>query len=219
MKDRAPRGLAGGTGACSRSSTGGSDDERREPSWGVVCGGREGPESPTIRRNQILGELVTQSMATAHIEIPLSNWHEPALVDIDDFDVVSGYTWRQRKKPADWVRYAHATKRKKLVVMHTLLTGWSLVDHINRNGLDNRRSNLRPATTAENARNSKLYENNTSGYRGVSWHKRDRCWRTQIKVSGKLLELGRFQSPEEAARAYDEASLRYHGEFGRRNFT
>ena len=90
------------------------------------------------------------------------------------------------------------------------------VDHINNNTLDNRRSNLRVCTIPENSRNCKKYRNNTSGFKGVSWNVRIKKWQAYISIGGsKNKNLGCYNTPEEAYKAYCEASKKYHGEFGR----
>jgi hypothetical protein len=88
------------------------------------------------------------------------------------------------------------------------------VDHINCNTLDNRRENLRLCTMTENMRNRGKYHNNTVGYRGVTFHKRDNRFQAQIRIDGKRLFLGYFLTAEDAHEAYKEASIKYHGEFG-----
>lgn len=92
------------------------------------------------------------------------------------------------------------------------------VDHINGNPLDNRRVNLRFATPSENARNRGRASNNTSGFKGVNWNKKHGKWLASIMVDGKRLFLGGFTVAEDAARAYDKAARKYHGEFARTNF-
>jgi hypothetical protein len=93
------------------------------------------------------------------------------------------------------------------------------VDHINHNGLDNRRENLRPATPAQNAQHRrKCRTKNTSKYRGVYWNKRAKKWPSRILVNSKSILLGYFDEEEEAAKAYDRAARKYYGEFAELNF-
>ncbi len=92
------------------------------------------------------------------------------------------------------------------------------VDHVNRNRLDNRRSNLRIATDLQNHFNTVKRSHNTTGYKGVSrYHKLDR-WYARIALHGKVYYLGIHNSPEEAARAYDAKARELFGEFAWTNF-
>lgn len=92
------------------------------------------------------------------------------------------------------------------------------VDHINNNGLDNRRSNLRLSTIAQNQHNAKISSANSSGYKGVSFDRKDRKWAANITKNCKLLSLGRFTSIVDAALAYDKAAVRLRGEFAKTNY-
>ena len=92
------------------------------------------------------------------------------------------------------------------------------VDHINGNPLDNRKSNLRICTNAENQRNRGVNKNNTSGYKGVCWAKQNKKWKARIKHNGKLIHLGYYKDKEEAARAYDKKAKELHGEYAYLNF-
>ena len=87
------------------------------------------------------------------------------------------------------------------------------VDHINRVSTCNSKNNLRLATRSDNQRNKKIQRNNTSGYKGVCWDKARNKWKSGIHVNGKIINLGRFDTKEEAARVYNEAALKYFGEF------
>ena len=86
-------------------------------------------------------------------------------------------------------------------------------DHINGNGLDNRKSNLRVCYNYQNARNQKLRPNSNSGFKGVSLIKDRNKWVAQIKVNGKVKYLGAYTLKEEAARAYNKAAKELFGEF------
>lgn len=100
--------------------------------------------------------------------------------------------------------------------LHTFLTGYSMTDHRNGDGLDNRRANLRPADASLNAAN-RIRLRGKSGYRGVTRHKCGR-WQAAICVRGERRYLGLHSSPEEAARAYDFAAVAAFGEYARPNF-
>ncbi len=81
------------------------------------------------------------------------------------------------------------------------------IDHINRNGLDNRRGNLRVATPAQNVYNRGLQDNNTSGFMGVVWNQSCKKWQAQIKVASRLKYLGVFADKQDAANAYQSEKL------------
>ena len=87
------------------------------------------------------------------------------------------------------------------------------VDHRDRNGLNNQRHNLRPATTSRNSANKPGNRNNTSGFKGVFWDKSKRLWLASIRVNYKQLHLKRWPTQLEAARAYNAAAIKYFGEF------
>lgn len=89
------------------------------------------------------------------------------------------------------------------------------VDHINGNGLDNRRQNIRTCTHSQNMMNKKIYKNNRSGYKGVYRDKGK--WRVQLKRGGKRLYDGYFEDPKEAAIAYNTNAVIHFGEFARLN--
>lgn len=149
-----------------------------------------------------------------------------AIVDDDDYEWLMHYTWsfnvvRNRRT----VGYARTTvkraDRHKTVMMHRLILEappGKQVDHINGNGLDNRRANLRLATASQQQQNRALGKNNTSGYKGVGWWPRQRRWHASIQYHGEIIHLGYFKSKEAAARAYDRAARKYFGEFAYTNF-
>jgi hypothetical protein len=87
------------------------------------------------------------------------------------------------------------------------------VDHINHDGLDNRRANLRVCSHAENIRNKRKSRGTSSIYKGVSWHKSRGKWEAYIIVSGRKTHLGLYADEAEAARAYNEAAREMFGEF------
>jgi ribosomal protein S19 len=119
--------------------------------------------------------------------------------------------------------YLHVSVKRKLLLVHRLAYFLvtqeepKYVDHKNGDRQDNRLSNLRACTQSQNCGNSKLHAHNTSGYRGVSFIAASRKWHAQIKVFGKQTYLGRFDTPLEAARCYDQAARKHFGSFARLN--
>lgn len=91
------------------------------------------------------------------------------------------------------------------------------IDHINGDRTDNRKSNLRICGKSENIKNVKKRKDNTSGWKGVRWLKNRRKWLACLQVDGKYKHLGHFNTPEEAAKAYNRGAIKYHGEFAKLN--
>jgi hypothetical protein len=150
-------------------------------------------------------------------EIPLTRGLV-AVVDAADYDDLAQFKWHVAANDTSGPYAVRSTKsqgkRAKERMHRRLLPAALIVDHINGNGLDNRRSNLREATTAENMRNrSGLAIDNTSGYRGVHWRKDRQKWRAWICVDHRGRHLGLFGTAEEAAYAFDDAALKLFGDY------
>jgi hypothetical protein len=101
--------------------------------------------------------------------------------------------------------------------MHCFIMGGTGVDHEDGKGLNNQKFNLRTATVKQNNRHANLRADNISGHKGVHWNKHCKKWHAQICVSGRKIHLGLFNAPEDAARVYDVAALKYHGKFALTN--
>ena len=146
------------------------------------------------------------------------------LVDDEDYETLSQYRWRALKgSQRTWyaARNIKVAGKNMTIMMHREIINAPeniFVDHINMDALDNRRENLRLCSKQENCCNKGKFSNNTSGYKGVSWDKRGERWVAQIRVNLSSKHLGYFDTPEDAARAYDKAARQYHGEFARTNF-
>ncbi len=146
-----------------------------------------------------------------------------AIVDDEDFPLVSAYRWAVILKKGGRYCYAYTTVdvngKKRPVEMQRFLMGSRpgvfYVDHINGDGLDNRRCNLRWATAAQNQANQRRTRG-SSVFKGVGWHKGK--WQARIRVNQVRRSLGRFYSEVEAAKAYDAAAVRAWGEFAATNF-
>lgn len=147
--------------------------------------------------------------------IPLTQGYT-ATIDAADVPLVEGYNWTVIVRK--YTTYVYRNDRGRGLLLHRLLMGdpeGLTVDHRDGDGLNNTRQNLRVATKAENNRNQRRHDRNTSGHKGVSWHKRDKRWRACIHVNNRYIHLGHFVNIEDAVAAYENASAELHGEFGR----
>lgn len=154
------------------------------------------------------------------ILVPLTQGKH-AIIDCADAEKILPFRWHFAKGYAKRYRLAHEMPGSQKIRMHReiLVTEPGReVDHINRDGLDNRRCNLREASRSQNITNRALLSRNTSGFRGVSWFKPHGLWRARIKVNGSEKDLGYFKDINDAARAYDDAARKYHGDFANLNF-
>jgi hypothetical protein len=152
--------------------------------------------------------------------IPLKNINKKViaytLVDDVDYDELSKLKWAK-----DTYGYAVNCQyignyRSKSIKMHRVITNAPQgldVDHINRDKLDNRRSNLRICTRTQNNINQPARANNTSGYKGIGWDKERSKWKAQIKIKGKTKAIGRYKSLEDAREAYLTVAKEVYGNY------
>jgi len=146
--------------------------------------------------------------------------HRYAIVDPEDYEKIAVDDW-QLYNNHNCKYYAARIEDCKIVFMHRQIMGnpaGKVIDHRNREGLDNRKSNLRLATHSQNNCNRKQIQG-SSKYRGVNYVKNRKKWRAAINYNRIYKHLGFFENEEDAARAYDEAAKIYHGEFATLNFT
>jgi hypothetical protein len=138
-----------------------------------------------------------------------------AIVDNEDYDMLSQFNWCYSQ-----VGYAVSRIDNKVRYLHRILLGENslYVDHINRNKLDNRRSNLRVCDGTQNNANIPKPKTNTSGYKGVHWAKNAGKWVAQIWVRGEYNYLGLIEDVSDAAMEYDRAATENFGEFASVNF-
>jgi len=148
------------------------------------------------------------------VRIHLSNGMD-AIVDFDDYEKVCHLHWSPKSgRCGTGIWYAVSGG----IGMHRFLMG-CLADHRDGDGLNNRRSNLRPCTPAQNKRNArKCARPCTSMYKGVRFHKNRGLFEASVYADGKRTYLGAFSHEDDAAWAYDSAALELHGEFARINF-
>jgi len=149
--------------------------------------------------------------------IPLTHGKFAIVDDVDFEKVTAQCKWRTLSgKNGKFYAVAHRWGNDSMHVFLMKPPQGMKVDHVNGNGLDNRRENLRIATNSQNGMNRGKFRNNTSGYKGVVFQ--GGKWQAQINVLSTRIRKGGFASAEEAAHAYDEMALKYHGEFAYLNF-
>jgi len=149
-----------------------------------------------------------------------------ALVDDEDFEELNKVKWCTVKGKNTYyaVRGVRVAELKKNIgfKMHRVVLGLTdskiFVDHIDGNGLNNQKSNLRPSSLSENRRNSKANKTGTSIYKGVCWNTESKKWRSKITFNGKTIFIGYFLNEEECAKAYDKKAKELFGEFAYLNF-
>ena len=135
-------------------------------------------------------------------------------IEATDLPLVAEHRWCRTRSG-----YPVTRSKGRVVYLHRLLVpGDFQVDHRDRDKTNARRENLRTCGPLENARNTSLGKNNRTGFKGVSRSTNGRPWRSRIMVNRREIGLGRFDSAEEAARAYDDAAARFHGGFASPNF-
>lgn len=153
-------------------------------------------------------------------KVPISKGKYLAIIDDIDYDRIKKYKWSAYN--GSHASYAKAYIDGKYTFMHRYILGLKTgdkkrVDHINHDGLDNRRKNLRICTQQQNLYNMGIAAHNTSGYKGVYWHKHREKWVTGFKMGGKRVHLGIFEDKHMAAKMYNCCSRILHGEFAYQN--
>lgn len=150
------------------------------------------------------------------ILLPITGGEVRVDADIDMIRLVCAFSWH-----VDADGYAAGFVNGKRTLVHRVILGIEddrLGDHANLDRLDNRRSNLRIATRAQNGWNRQKRTDNTSGFKGVYFCRATKRWRAEIRANRVAHKLGRFDTPVQAALAYDRAAIRLHGEFARTSF-
>lgn len=142
-------------------------------------------------------------------------------VDDDDFEKLNKIRWYIIKACNTFYAVGNYNARMHRIIMGLNSNNNLVIDHIDGNGLNNQKSNLRICMTRENGKNIRVDNkgtlNSISKYKGVRWHKHNALWNARIMVDGKRIDLGGFGDEVEAAYAYNIAAIEYHGEFANLN--
>jgi len=152
-------------------------------------------------------------------EIPLTNSNIVSIVSDEDFPVLSRWKWRLDER-GYVIRKEHVSrdpvtkvKKTRIVQMHRQVMNFPvglLVDHCNGVKTDNTKNNLRTVTETQNQQNRGMQKNNTTGFKGVTLHKKAGKYIAHIGINGKTKYLGLFDCPIKASEAYEAAAILYH---------
>ena len=151
--------------------------------------------------------------------VKFTNCNEYFLCDLEDWDKLKHISWYKKENG-----YAINRTSGKTIYMHRMIVNCPdelMVDHkipVGSGVCDNRKSNLRLATSSQNNRNKSKSPRNSSGYKGVSWNKQTKKWKACIGINGKSIHLGLYDDIRDAVKAYDNAAEKIHGEFAVKNF-
>ena len=147
--------------------------------------------------------------------VKLTNSSHVATIDKEDYPLISKYDWRLHKHGyAVTSIYSPETQKQSVVTMHKMLCNWDLVDHIDRNKLNNSRSNLRKATPSQNMINREKFQGEyTSKYKGVYYNKNQNKWVASISINNVQIKLGQFETEDQAGLMYNIKAKELHKEF------
>jgi hypothetical protein len=207
---RAKRSVAGMRRAGRTCAFDGCDRALNPCTKGDLCNVHNPGGTKKVRPIRIDGDIAYVTLTKGYV----------AVIDAADVPLVEGRNWGARlDKNTVYARRTDTSgPAPRTVLLHRMLLGEPKgfqVDHKDGDGLNNRRSNLRVATNQQNASNARLSRLNTSGFKGVSWHKQRRKWYARIRKDGRSVHLGMHHTPEDAHAAYAAASADLHGPFGR----
>ena len=138
------------------------------------------------------------------------------MIDDEDYDFLSKYSWHCTFQGYVARRHTYTKGKSRIILMHRIIMNCPdeyLIDHKDKNPLNNQKYNLRICTKSQNAMNSKIARNNTSGFRGVKWSEHSQKWQASIRVMGKDIYLGLFKNKKEGALVYNQAAIKYFGEY------
>lgn len=145
-------------------------------------------------------------------EIVLQNTKEKAIIDIEDIEKIKQYKWYKNREG-----YVLGIVNGDIKRLHRFLldanNNINIIDHKDRNKLNNRKLNLRYVTQIENSQNRGIQSNNKSGVVGVIWHKTIKKWYAYITINKKTISLGTFNDLQEAKECRIAAEKKYFGKY------
>jgi len=195
----------------------------------LICNHKEGaerkffvfsPNETCVNFTPARSALQPGSRSRTGLLIPLTQG-KFAIVDPEDYDNLIKYKWIAHQDGKKYYAYRTIPYTKKKIAMHRQIMHAPkglIVDHIDGDSLNNRRSNLHICTPAQNGYNRHPSHKSFSGYKGVYWHKHHGKWHVRITKFGRTHYLGSFADPAEAARAYDKKAKELFGEYAYLNF-
>lgn len=162
--------------------------------------------------NDLLGSRNTYDFYDTYA-IGYTNKGDSFIIDLDDYDKVKNYNWYIHTSD-----YVVSSSERKISIHRLIMGAYDndsklMIDHINHDKSDNRKCNLRFVTNSQNQMNKDVGTNNSSGFRGISWHKNKNGWISQIQINGKLKYLGLFRDIKDAIAARVEAEKKYFSDF------
>jgi len=152
--------------------------------------------------------------------IGYTNNGDEFMFDYEDYDMIKQYCWRLKKSGYLITNIRHEDKRYTVEMHRLIINNFPfskdlknyVLDHIDRNKRNNRRSNIRITERQKNSFNSNISKSNTSGVIGVCWHKENSCWTSHIRFNGKMIYLGSFHNIKEATMTRLRAEKEYFGD-------
>lgn len=172
-------------------------------------------------KKAIPNKIIYQDENTTKILLESSKFgNKECIIDTEDYDKIKKFRWYILHNIKGHSFYAitniYKNKKRLGLLLHRVIMSPPkevLIDHVNHNGLDNRKNNLRLCTHQENSRNCKKYKSNKNIFKGVRQRNELKKWQARLKFNDKTIHLGSFDDPIQAAKAYNEKAKELFGEF------
>jgi len=136
-----------------------------------------------------------------------------AIIDVDDIEKIKDYKWHLTLNGYVITKINNKTLRMQNLIMDFNSSHLQMVDHKDRDTLNNQKDNLRYSTQSQNQQNRGKPSNNSSGFKGVYWNKKKKRWVAEIRINQKKIYLGQFKDKIKAAKKYNMGAIEYFGKF------